>query len=442
MSNKLDAYMEGRLVGAFTRSGQDRIAFQYSQDWIRMVRARRAHPISVSLPARSDEDLLDATSFVAGLLPDSTRHRMLLAAELDIEDDPSDFNFLARMGRDSAGALTIIPEEESLEGSRKPGITELSEAELAEHLRSLPRRPLLIDENEGVMLSLAGVNDKTAVTVRKGQIGLPHGGFPSTHIIKVDIPGLEDSIRTEQFCLDLARLTGLKVPKSEIRTAEDQTYMIMARYDRTIRDGRLSRIHQEDFCQALGVMPGKKYQRKGGPGWAEAFDLLQLSSEPVRDRQILLKEAIFQFLSGNPDAHAKNYSLVYRGAAGDLKLSPLYDLNNAAAFRHHFKKARPIMAMSFGQQDNPEMVTVNDFADFAEDCGFSKKLVIKTVQDTAIEMLGALPGARARQGACEAIDRAYDDIEERCLRWSGRELKPEISPVQDLQDDMPSGPGM
>lgn len=431
MTEQLNAYMAGILVGSFLRDGETRITFRYTPEWVDLIRQRKAHPISMSLLARTGDMPMDATSFVAGLLPDSTRHRTLLAAEMDIEEDPSDFNFLAKMGRDSAGALTIIPDDETLEGKRKPGVTELDDAELAEHLRSLPRRPLLFDEDDGVTLSLAGVNDKTAVTVRKGVIGLPHGGFPSTHIIKVDIPGLKDSIRTEQFCLELARQVGLRVPSSQIRMAEDQTYMIMSRYDRTIRDGKLARIHQEDFCQALGVMPGKKYQRKGGPGWSECFDLVLSSANPMEDRKTLLKEALFQYLSGNPDAHAKNYSLVYRGAAGDLALSPLYDVNNAAAFRHFFKRARPIMAMSIGGQDNPDKVTEDDFHDFARDCGFSGKVVLEEVHHLAGDLLKALPVARDMQDPCTAIDLAYEDIKTRCLRWSGYELVMDMYRAED-----------
>jgi serine/threonine-protein kinase HipA len=338
------------------------------------------------------------------------------------------------MGRDSAGALTIIPDDESLEGKHKPGLTELNETELAEHLRSLPRRPLLIDEDEGIMLSLAGVNDKTAVTVRKGVINLPRGGFPSTHIIKVDIPGLKDSIRTEQFCLELARQIGLRVPRSEIRQAEDQTYMIMARYDRAMRDGQLLRIHQEDFCQALGVMPGKKYQRKGGPGWADCFDLVAVRSTSAEDRRTLLREAIFQYLSGNPDAHAKNYSLVYRGPANGIRLSPLYDVNNAAAFRHHFKKARPIMAMSIGTQSNPDAVTEDDFRDFARDCGFPARIVLEEVRAVAGELLDALPVARSLQDPCEAIDLGYADIQQRCRGWW------DVAPTMEPDPEWDTGP--
>ena len=331
--------------------------------------------------------------------------------------DPGDFALLKKMGRDMAGALTVIPEEECPEQNGAPQVLWLENETFAGHLRSLPRKPLLFDEAKGISLSLAGVNAKTAVVAGKRRAGLPQNGFPSSHIVKADIPGLEDSIRTEQFCLDVARGTGLRVPKSKIMTVEDQTFMIMARYDRVMKNGSLRRVHQEDFCQALGIMPAKKYQRRGGPGWPECFDLLRHSSNPASDRTSLLEYAIFQYLCGNPDAHAKNYALVYRGGAGGVRLSPLYDLNNAAAHRHNFKKTRPVMAMRIGKQDNSGQVTAVDWRQFASECGFSEDIVIRIVRVTASHILQALPEALARQPGCEAVIRAEEDIRERCMKW-------------------------
>jgi serine/threonine-protein kinase HipA len=429
MSRKLIAYMDGVVVGYFTEVPPTSTSFNYSEDWVWRYAKGLVQQISLSLPVIPHDQSQDATAFVAGLLPDSMRHRNLLAGEMGIEDDPSEFAFLSKMGRDAAGALTVIPEEEVL-STGKPGVRWIDEAEFAEHLRSLPRRPLLFDEEEGMTLSLAGVNDKTAVTVAKGRIGLPHNGFPSTHVVKVDIPNLKDSIRTEQFCLDIARGIGLNVPNSQIETFGDQTFMIMARYDRVIRGGELCRVHQEDFCQALGVMPSKKYERHGGPGWPEAFELIRQSSDPMNDRRSLLKHAIFQYLSGNPDAHAKNYSLVYKGGTGGVRLSPIYDLNNAEAHRHNFKKTQPIMAMSIGGVSNPNDVDGRAWRQFSADCGFRPDLVLREVYDMAGGILDVLPGARGKQPECEAIDVAYEDIRQRCLKWVSYDLgmDPETSP--------------
>ena len=427
MSGRLETYLNGALVGHFTDERSRLISFRYDPGWRAAAIAGRAHQISVSLPM-SAEGPLDATAYVAGLLPDSVRHRNLLADQLGIAEDPSDFAFLSKLGRDSAGALVILPEGEGLARSAAPAVDWLDEARLADHLRGLPRRPLLIDDELGIILSLAGVNDKAAVVVKGGRIGLPRNGLPSTHIIKVDIPGLEDSIITEHFCLSLARAVGLRTPRSAIHQAEDQTFMLMSRYDRSVVDGRVQRVHQEDFCQALGVMPGKKYQRHGGPGWADGFRLMAVTRNAAASRSALLRMAAFQFLTGNPDAHAKNYSLLYRGGDGVLELAPIYDLNNAAAFRRYFKTAKPIMAMRVGAKDNRDEVGPEDWDAFARECGLSPEVVLRTVTDTARSILSEIEPVQAACPDREAVRVAADDIRTRCAAWAEVGFEPDDAP--------------
>jgi len=436
MNKRLVTYLHGVIAGYFIDQGDGKIGFAYSADWVTRWRAGAAHQISVSLPVVDPEITQDATAYVAGLLPDSVRHRDLIAQEMGIGDDPSDFAFLTKMGRDSAGALMIIPEDHPVQHPGERRVEWLSEADLAEHLRSLPRRPLLIDPEHGVVLSLAGVNDKAAVVLRDGKIGLPMNGYPSTHIIKVDIPGLEDSIKTEYFCLQLAKAVGLKVPGCRLQTAQDQSFMLMQRYDRVLSKGRLERIHQEDFCQALDVKPGKKYQRYGGPGWAECFDLLRVTANPTESRSKLLKEAVFQFLTGNPDAHAKNYSLTYRRGSGAIDLSPLYDLNNAAAFKGKFKSAKPLMAMFIGDKSDRDQVAPADWATFARDCSIRYQVVVDTLTSMSQNLIEVLADVQQACPDCPAIALAVEDIRARCEIWRDMDYRPRTSaPREDEQDD-------
>lgn len=413
--DQLEIRIDDRLAGHFLRREGGKIGLVYTPEWIEQWRAGRAHALSASLPVQVEE--LDATAFAAGLLPDSARHRTLLADELGIAEDPSDFAFLSKLGRDCAGALVVAPEGFGHAGP--PDLKPITVAELADHLRALPRRPLMVDEHEGLTLSLAGVNDKAAVVLRKGEVSLPLNGYPSTHIVKVDIPGLPDSVKTEHFCLRVAAEIGIRVPRSQLANAEDQEFVLVARYDRR-RDetGKVARIHQEDFCQALGYPPGKKYERHGGPGWAECFELVRSRVPDADALQDLARMAVLQFLIDNPDAHAKNYSLLHLGAAGRLRLAPLYDLNNAAAFRHHFKTARPIMAMHIGDQSNPELVDWSDWAVFAERCRLDEGLVLGLVEQTAEDILAVLPVVAAEMPRSDAIRAAHADIEARCERWA------------------------
>lgn len=129
---------------------------------------------------------------------------------------------------------------------------------------------------------------------------------------------------------------------------------------------------------------------------------------------------MFQMLIGNPDAHAKNYSLVFRGPSGSLTPAPLYDLNNAAAFRHKFKKTKPLMAMSIGGQDNRDEVSEEDLGRFARECGFSADTVVGALREVGEKVLAALPGAVEAASDCEAVRTAAADVRERCHGWTRR----------------------
>lgn len=408
-----------RRVGALTDLGAGRIGFSYDEGWYADWVRGAAHPISLSLRPSSPDEVLDATAYVAGLLPDSPHHRDMLARELDLGDSPTDFELISRIGRDSAGALTITPEGDTGRGPKAPSVEWLTEAGLAEHLRSLPRRPLLIDDEHGVMLSLAGVNDKAAVVVSRGRIGLPRHGAPSTHIIKVDIPRLTGSVLTEHFCLRLAKAAGLRVPHSRIHRAEDQAFMLMARYDRVLTQTGVTRVHQEDFCQALGLPPARKYERRGGPGWAECLSLAANTSHPAAARDEMVRWAALQFLIGNPDAHSKNYSLLYDPGSSGVRLAPLYDLNNGPAFRASFRSVSPKMAMSIGDQADPERVGPQEWARFSQTSGLDPRVVASAVAETASRLLAALPIAQAECPGCEAVSLAAEDVRARCEAWVG-----------------------
>jgi serine/threonine-protein kinase HipA len=187
----------------------------------------------------------------------------------------------------------------------------------------------------------------------------------------------------------------------------------------------LKRVHQEDFCQALGRYPREKYEKDGGPGWRECFGLMETTANPATARQELLGRAVFQFLIGNPDAHAKNYSLVYRGSR--LALSKLYDVNNAAAFRHHYKEQRPRLAMFVGGERDPNALELEHWDRFAEEVGIRRDIVRERLQDMARRLPPAILPLREETRGTGADSRLLDevlaDVNERCTRvasWFGK----------------------
>ena len=410
--DKLNVLLYDRQVGTLERS-REGVFFTYANTWLDDVRnGRGGHALSISMPLTEREHGPRVVEpFIAGLLPDSAVHRRKIAESFGIDPGhESDFEFLRKIGRDCAGAVVFTDPNDPYSDIREPPkLRKLSDGELAQYLRDLPIRPLVDDPETGTRLSLAGVNDKTAVVISGGAVSLPLNGFPSSHILKVDIAGLKDSIKTEHFCLRLADACGIRVPKSSIHQVEDTVYMRVARYDRRLQmrengPALLIRAHQEDMCQALAIHPESKYEDNRfspGPGWKDMAEVMKMMERPAVDQAGLLDRALFQYLSGNPDAHGKNYAIRY-SPSGQMSLSPLYDLNNQAAFAVNYKNVKPRMAMAIGRdRDAPDKgefwrtrVTRDHWADFAKDVGMPAAHVLKKLDEMTTRISAAVTTLR------------------------------------------------
>ena len=429
--NELEVYLCGRLAGRLRQDATGYLAYAYEPSYAGDPASR---PLSMSLPLRLEEFTeRECQPFFAGLLPDSDLVRKTLAERFAI-DRGDDFGLLSNLGRDCAGAVVLMrPQSGPPSESADRWIEPLDAPALAALIEGLPERPLFAEEGD-IMLSLAGVHDKAAVYVdRDGTVHLPHKGFPSTHILKVDIKFLPNSIRTEFFCLKVAKDMGLPAPAVTLGAAEGHIYMLVARYDRAIRldaERRLldiERLHQEDFCQASGVLPRIKYEKQGGPGLATMFRLLKrASTNPAREVGKLLGYAMFNFLIGNPDSHAKNYSLLYHAATTEL--APIYDVNNAAAFRSHYKQQVPRLAQSVGGQRDPTQLTKVHWNAMAAEVGLNPRLVRSRLADMARMLPVRVHARRAKLlgslADCPELDLIAADVEERCARVLADLAKP------------------
>jgi serine/threonine-protein kinase HipA len=160
----------------------------------------------------------------------------------------------------------------------------------------------------------------------------------------------------------------LKPAKSEVQVVLDRQFLLVERYDRlTHADGHRQRLHQEDFCQALGVVPEMKYQNEGGPDLIQCFDLVRRATRPSAPQVLrLLDYVIFNALIGNHDAHAKNFSLLYAGQAPVL--APLYDTLSTAVN----PTLTPKMAMKIGSKYKFSEVQARHWEQLAEGVGLAK----------------------------------------------------------------------
>ena len=271
----------------------------------------------------------------------------------------------------------------------------ISFKELADIFKELPKRPLLAGR-EGIRLSLAGTQDKIAVRIEGDEISLPLGGAPSTHILKPSIERFAGVVFNEAFTMQLALAAGLPAAKVEVRATEQIDYLSVERYDRRhLQSGTtttLDRLHQEDYCQALNIVPELKYQKEGGPSLKQCFGLVRnVSSAPVIDLARLLDAVIYNYLIGNNDAHGKNFSLLYHGAGTahqEIRLAPLYD----AICTVYYPELSNEMAMKIGDEYRSERVTPREFEKLAEQAGLAKPLVRRRVPELAETVLNAIKG--------------------------------------------------
>lgn len=328
MTRSLSVWWSGVLVGALRIDEHGDLGFVYAPSWLDDP-ARP--PISQSLPKRAEAfNRRETRPFFAGLLPEEAQ-REAVARNLGISER-NDFRLLEALGGDVAGALTLWPEGEvPLEKPALAAAHPLTDDELVGILDTLPKRPMLAGR-DGLRLSLAGAQQKLPVVLVNGRIALPQPGQPTTHILKPPIKRFSATTENEAFAMRLAAAVGLNVAAVEPRRVADRSFLLVERYDRQVdTEGRIRRLHQEDFCQALGIPPEHKYASEGGPVFKDCFDLVRrASTAPAPAVLALLDAAIFNVILGNADAHGKNFSLLY--AQGTVNLTPLYDLLCTVAY--------------------------------------------------------------------------------------------------------------
>ena len=379
MNRRLLVSLYGELVGTLCQLDGGRLSFEYHPE------ANRAISLSMPLRTNSYDDRV-CEAFFGGLLPESMQARQAIGKVVHTSASNT-FGLLRALGRDCAGALSITSEEDDRpKETSGSSYRVLSESELAQYIRELPKRPLFYGI-DGIRLSLAGAQDKASVSIIDGQIALPRAGQPTSHILKPAIHHVPDSVINEALCLQLAKAIGIDTPRVLVQEAEGIPYLLVERYDRKVDEaGALTRIHQEDFCQALGVRSIHKYEVDGGPTFAQCFNLMLQTSTAAVNRQRLLERALFTILIGNHDAHGKNYALLHP-LEGSIQLAPLYDVLCTAIYPELSSK----MAMKVGGKYALNDVYDRHIQRFAKECGLSMPFIKKTVKSLGEQMLATLP---------------------------------------------------
>ena len=373
VAERLSVYLHNSLAGYLWLSDTSRFSFQYDHNYLEHP---DAIPLSLSLPMREAPYVNDtARPFFSNLLPEG-EVRSLIAKIKQISEQ-NDFKLLEAIGGECAGAVSIIPEYMVL--STESDYIVLPEEELEDIITENAIRPVLILKDE-LRLSLAGAQNKIPVYYDNGRFYLTSGIAPSSHILKPQSPYFGDVVQNEHFCMMLADVVQLPVPKSFILKGKKQIAYIVERYDRIkVKDGRIERLHQEDLCQVLGCIPDQKYENEGGPGLSECCQALEMySSQPILDKQALVKWVIFNYFIGNADAHGKNLSLI-REIGGNIRLAPFYDLISTRVYPEISEK----MAMKIGKETRFDWIMERHWQQMADQLDLKFTYLRKLLREAA-----------------------------------------------------------
>lgn len=431
--SELIVFMDGRQMGRLTQK-QGRLAFTYCDDW---RGAEGAFPLSTSMPLVSkDHGHKKVTAFLWGLLPDNEQVLQRWARSFQVSAR-NPFDLLSHVGEDCAGAVQFVRTERVttfLEETGENCVEWLTEKEIG-------RRLTVLKQDAGAgrsprdtgQFSLAGAQPKTALYYDGRKWGIPHGRMPTTHILKPPTDEFDGFAENEHLCLQLAAALGLQTARSTVRTFDGTTAIVIERFDRrrvtdivadrlkaaqavqkqaetAIAAGNDSlavrlrqqaasfreqaralsetspvpvlRVHQEDFCQALSILPVNKYQNQGGPGPAEMIAHLRTHAaspeDSGRDVLRLVDAQIFNWLIGGTDAHGKNYSILL-GAGGRVRLAPLYDMASILAYPDHDPR-KLNLSMKIGDEYRLSRITGSEWLKFAVTNKLEQDLVLERIR--------------------------------------------------------------
>jgi serine/threonine-protein kinase HipA len=394
--------LNSRLVGQLRRDLAGAIAFQYDAGWLAWPHTL---PVSLSLPLReaayTGEPVL---AVFENLLPDNGELRRRIAARTQAEGTDA-YRLLNAIGRDCVGALQFLPPD--IDPGQAGAISgdQISKGKISALLANLAASPLGIGEDEEFRISIAGTQEKTALLYWNRRWYKPHGTTATTHILKPSIGRLPNgldlthSVENEYLCLKLLASIGVPAAKAQMATYGERRVLIVERFDRLwTQDGRLLRLPQEDCCQALSVVPSRKYQSDGGPGIEAILHLLRGSDTPAEDQRTFLKAAIAFWLLGATDGHAKNFS-VYLLPGGRFQMTPLYDVISAqpSADAKQTRHNQFRLAMAVGDNRHYIMKTfaARHFVQTANRAGIGEGVVISIFD----ELRGTAERAIDREGA-------------------------------------------
>jgi serine/threonine-protein kinase HipA len=355
---RADVYKAGAPAATLTRTA-DGVEFRYLPDWL----AAGGPAIATSLPATADPLLRPGgglPAYFAGLLPEGRRLGALVRSVKTSADD--ELSLLLAVGADAVGNVQVV----------QAGVmpAEVPPHVALEDMATTSFRELLAELGIRAQRSaLPGVQDKTSAAM----INLPVARAGERHILKLNPAEFPYLVENEALFLQAARLSGLTVPHSELVLDRDGSPgLLVRRFDRVTVDGVPRMLAAEDGCQVSGRPPADKYLLGAARTFAALCAVCDARAVAGRD---LIWQLGFAYLTGNGDAHAKNFS-VLADLAGEWRISPAYDVPSSQPY------GDTTMALSIGGRHGGDFGG-DDFVELGRSLGVPPRATGRVLADLA-----------------------------------------------------------
>lgn len=394
MTEELIALLGDREIGRVRREAKGRLTFTYARAW---PEADEAYPLSLSMPLAAAVHGPDVVEpFLWGLLPDNEAVLDRWARKFQVSAR-SPFALISNVGEDCAGAVQFVRPERlnEVRSGAADKVEWLDVTDIAARLRTLreDHAAWRLPRDTG-QFSLAGAQPKTALLFDNGRWGIPSGRLPTTHILKPPTGHFDGHAENEHVCLALARALGIPAAASRIARFGDEIAIVVERYDRVRIGNDIVRVHQEDICQALAVLPVRKYQNEGGPSVAAIVELLRThSSERADDVETFIDAIGFNWLIAGTDAHAKNYSLLL-SSGPRVRLAPLYDVASILPY-DEFDTQKLKLSMKVGGEYRLHDVGLRQWRKLAQEVRIDEGRLIDRLAAMAKQVPDAVADVRA-----------------------------------------------
>lgn len=366
MENKVNVYFFDQLVGELHQDKYGTLSFQYDHDYL----ANQGVPLSQSMPLTKEVYYgNEAHAYFTGLLPEE---EMLSATANAIgTSNLNYFRLLTELGKEPIGAIQIG----ELSQKKSFHYEEISIDELDKIISKSDSLLSTLYQEKELRLSLAGAQSKTGLFYDHQRFFIPQNGSPSNVIVKPSHKQYDNLVFNEYACMKIALSLGIYTPNVQLVSTPTQPLFIIDRYDRVLNHGVLERLHQEDFCQAMGVQNQNKYEADGGPSFIRCINLLRNATTiPAIEINKFVTLFLFNLIIGNKDAHGKNYSILHQNNKSIL--APAYDILSTTLYPELSVK----MSMSINGKFELDEINTVDLIQMAESANISGNLVLKEYQ--------------------------------------------------------------